>query len=120
MTMNEYISKATYLLNTLSTIGDNITIHEQILYLLCGQNFDYNSLATKLTYKKENASYKRSAYDNEIHEQQLESMYTIDPQSYQANYMKVGIINNNLLVIHDNLFNQLALVLFLICLAFQK
>lgn len=51
--MNDYISRAKDLCNHLSAASDPISPRDWIMYLFSGLNFDYSSLITTLTYKKE-------------------------------------------------------------------
>lgn len=68
MTMDEYISKAKDLFNTLFVIGNNIIIREKIMYLLDGLNSDYNALVTKLTSKKNMSPLEEVFTMMKIHE----------------------------------------------------
>lgn len=68
MTMDEYISKAKDLFNTLFVIENNIIICEKIMYLLDGLNSDYNALVTKLTSKKNMSPLEEVFTMMKIHE----------------------------------------------------
>lgn len=88
--MNEYINQAKDIFNLLLAAADPISLREQVIYLVSGLNFDYNSLITTLTYKKKMPTLEEVFIMMRVHEQQVQRMqsFSVDHQLNQANFAK--------------------------------
>lgn len=65
--------------------------------MLGGLSFEYNSLLTKLTYKKKMPSLEEFFTMMVVGEQQLYCMHNIDPHIIKDNYMKTEMASDSLL-----------------------
>lgn len=75
MTMNEYMSQAKDIFNHLLVVGDPISRHNQVKYLVNGLSFEYNSLITTLTYKKIMPTLEEVFTMIKVHEQKIKRTY---------------------------------------------
>lgn len=90
LSMSDFISRAKDLFNHLSVAGVQISLREQIMYLVNGLNFVYNSLITTITYKQKMPTLEEVFTMTHAHEQQIMTMHSLyaNPQLIHANFVQ--------------------------------